>query len=345
VASGSLGNYFFNEIRDLIASGLRELGCHVVVQSESTGLNSDVDLQIIVAPHEFFFLGEGERLRLESWPDNVILVTTEQPSTEWFARARECLHKARAVWDIDFNTTRHLRRMGIACDYLPLGYEPNHDDLNQVARLAQHYGSCFLDEEIKGTASARGPLATRPLDLVFIGGMTRRRELFFTRAAPVLADFNSYIHINGSKSPVIPGKTSYFDTAAAVGLSQRSKILLNIHRGNDVYFEWHRIVMHGLWQKTLVVSEVCSDAPPFKAGVDYVEATLDELPRTLHYYLRTPRGQREAQEIAENGHRTLVEECRLSRFLNALLSHHAQAGAVLSHFESNQGSPIARLLP
>jgi hypothetical protein len=322
------------EIRDLIAAGLRELGCHVVVQSESAGLNTDVDLQIVIAPHEFFFLGQGERLRHESWPDNVILVTTEQPWTKWFARASECLPKAQAVWDIDFQTARHLRRMGIACDHLPLGYVPNHDPLNQVAKLAEHYGSCFLAEEIGSTASARGPLATRPLDLVFIGGMAHRRELFFTHAAPILADFNSYIHINGSNSPVIPGQNSYIDTATAVGLSQRSKILLNIHRGNDVYFEWHRMVMHGLWQKTLVVSEVSSVAPPFKAGVDYVEATLDELPRTLHYFLRTPRGQRQAQEIAENGHETLVKECRLSQFLDLLLSNDARTGTVLSHFES-----------
>jgi hypothetical protein len=102
--------------------------------------------------------------------------------------------------------------------------------------------------------------------------------------------------------------------------------------------------MQGPWQKTLVVSEVCGVAPPFKAGVDYAEATLDELPRTLHYYLRNPRGQREAQEIAENGHETLVAECRLSWFLNALLSHHAQAGVVFSHFESNQGSLVTQRL-
>src|SRR6516165_4872562 len=102
--------------------------------------------------------------------------------------------------------------------------------------------------------------------------------------------------------------------------------------------------MHGLWQKTLVVSEVCSSSLPFMAGVDYVEATLDELPRAPHYYIRNPRGQREAQDIAENGHQALVEERRLSRFLNSSLSDHGRAGIVFAHFEWNQRSPIARLL-
>jgi hypothetical protein len=335
LACNSQGNYFFNQIRDLVASGLRELGCHIVLQSEREGFSSEADLQVIIAPHEFFFLGDGPRLRQCPWPSNVILITTEQPTTPWFAQARECLPQAHAVWDIDFNTTRHLRRLGVACDHLPLGYVPDHEHFERVARLAEHYGSSFLEEHLRSTSGAGGPLARRPLDLVFIGGMTERREAFFTRCAPLLADFKSYIHLFRPDSPLIQGKNAYLDTASVVGLSQRSKILLNIHRADDVYFEWQRIVLHGIWQKTLVVSEECSVAPPFRAGIDFVAATIDDLPDTLCYYLTDPRGRREAQEIAENGHETLVRECRMSRFLKTLLSRHALEGAVLAHFESS----------
>jgi len=336
VASSSLGNYFFHQIRDLIASGLAELGHQVLIEDERDGFRSGVEWRVIVAPHEYFFLGAGESLRHAPWPENVILVSTEQPSTTWFARAWECLPKANAVWDIDYNTAGQLRQRGIVCDYLPLGFVPGHAAFTKVDRLAEHYGSCFLSERVRGTTLAGGPLRQRPLDILFIGGITPRREAFFASAAPSLADHKSYIHLVDTKTPLLQGKNTYMDTATVVGLSQRSKVMLNIHRGDDDYFEWHRIVLLGIWQKTLVVTEKCSVAPPFRAGVDFVEASVDEIPRILRHYLSDPRGQREAEEIAQIGHDTLVGKCRLSRFLGTLLSSRAPAGAVLAHFAECQ---------
>jgi hypothetical protein len=331
--SSSHGNCYFHQIRDLIASGLAELGHDVVRRSEEEGFRDDVDWQVVVAPHEFFCLGQGELLRRSQWPDNVIIVSTEQPSTKWFAIARECLERAHAVWDIDHNTSQRLRELGIAADYLPLGYAPSFADYGRVAELPLHYGTCFLDEEVRRSPAAGGPLHVRPLDLLFVGGNTPRREAFFARAAPALADHRAYIHIFDSLRPSLVGRTTYMDTATVVGLSQRSKVLLNVHHGTDVYFEWQRIVLQGLWQRTLVVSERCSLAPPFRAGIDYVEADLDRIPAVLRYYLDDPRGRIEAQEIADAGHETLVSECRLSRFLEPLLTRQASTGAVLDHFD------------
>ncbi len=333
LASSSLGNCFFDQIRDLLASGLAELGHQVLIEDELDGFRSCVDWRVIIAPHEYFFLGAGESLRQAPWPDNVILVSTEQPSTSWFAQAWECLTKANAVWDIDYKTAGHLRQRGIACDYLPLGFVPGRTVFSKIDRIAKHYGSCFLSERVRGSTQAGGPLRQRPMDILFLGGITPRREAFFARAAPSLADHKSYIHLFDSRTPLLQGKNSYMDTATVVGMSQRSKVLLNIHRGDGVYFEWQRIVLQGIWQKTLVVSEVCSVAPPFRAGVDFVEASVDQIPRILRYYLCDPRGQSEAQEIAQSGHDTLVSECRLGRFLKSLLTQHARAGTVLAQFE------------
>ncbi len=99
------------------------------------------------------------------------------------------------------------------------------------------------------------------------------------------------------------------DTATSVGLAQRSKILLNIHRGADRYFEWHRIVMHGIWNRALVVTEPCGDGPPFQPGVHFVEARLSQIPDVVEYYLTDPKGQAEAQAITLRGFQTLSERC------------------------------------
>jgi hypothetical protein len=340
VLSSSLGNYFFREIRDLVAAGIAELGHEVVLGCEEEGFRDDVDWHVVVAPHEFFFLGKGDVLRQSDWPDNVIIVSTEQPSTMWFAMSRQCLERAHAVWDIDHNTSRKLRRQGIASDYLPLGYAPGFADFGPVGELPLHYGTCYLDEAVLRSPAAGGPLHERPLDVFFVGGDTPRREAFFARAAPALADWRAYLHISDSLQPRLVGKTTHMDTPTVIGLSQRSKILLNVHHGTDVYFEWHRIVLQGLWQRTLVISEPCSPAPPFRAGIDYVEADLDQIPRVLRYYLADPRGRREAQEIADAGHETLVSRCRLSRFLELLLTRHASTGAVLDQFDPNRSREV-----
>ena len=314
---------------------MHELGHEALPWDERDGFQSDVDAHIVVAPHEFFFLGEGEKLRNGPWPDNVILICTEQPSTSWFARARECVSRAAAVWDIDRGAAAHFRAQGIPCEYLPLGYVPGFSELGHVARLPEHYGTCFLAPDVRRAPEHLAPASGRPLDLLFIGTNTPRREAFFARSAPFLADYRSYFHLSPLNSPHIDNKTTYMNTHTAVGLSQRAKILLNIHHGHDTYFEWHRIVMHGLWHKTLVVSEPCSAAAPFHPGVDYIEAPLEDFPRVLRYYLDDPRGRLEAQAIADSGHRTLVEDCRLASTLRALLCSASTNNAFLSQLNSD----------
>jgi len=110
------------------------------------------------------------------------------------------------------------------------------------------------------------------------------------------------------------------NTATAIGLAQRSKIVLNIHHGDDKYFEWHRIVMHGLWQKALVVSESADDAPPFEPGRDFVAASLQEIPHKLTFYLSSREGRDQAQAIANFGYRTLTEKVRLADRLRQALA-------------------------
>ena len=332
VASSSRGNYFFREIRDLIAAGLRELGHSVKLVDERDGLREDDDWQIIVAPHEYFFLGEGEALRDGPWPSNVILVTTEQPSTPWFATAFPCLNKAQAVWDMSFQTARFLRQSGIACDYLPLGFVPGFADFGPVREMPVHYGSGYLGDEVRRSASAGGALAERPIDLLFLGHNTPRRESFFARAAPALSEYRSYFHLSSLGTPHLDGVTTFMNTPTAIGLAQRSKVVLNLHQGDDTYFEWHRIVLHGIWQRALVISEPCGIAPPFRPGIDFVEARLDQIPRVVRHFLGTEAGLQQAQQIVDAGYQTLAGECRMADVLRTLLARPASEGVVLAHY-------------
>jgi glycosyltransferase involved in cell wall biosynthesis len=319
--TNSYGNYFFHEIRDLIASGLRELGFSVDILTEKSGFNSNADWHIVVAPHEFFYLGEDENLCRDVLPENLILVNTEQPSTQWFSLAANYFPIVSFIWDINYDSADRVSEQGFQCDFLPLGFVNNCYLFQEVKQLPENYTTSFLKKDIKNKSFFNEPYINRPIDISFVGCLTPRRDEFFAKAAPVISNYQSYIHFSdGLAVPVVPGLTTHMNTEIVLGLMQRSKIMLNIHHGSDDYFEWHRIVLLGIAQKTLVISESSLSSPIFQPGIHYVETKLQDIPEKIKYYLSTPSGIKEAEAIIEKGYKKLMEECRLTEFLQPLIS-------------------------
>ncbi len=315
----SKGNYFFGEIRDLLAAGLKELGYGVRLSDETHGFNPNTNWHVVIAPHEFFFLGAGGELRRGNLPPNLILVNTEQPSTQWAALSASLFDRATHIWDINAWSAEQIRQKGYEVQVLPLGYVEGFAPYREIKELPYHYGTCFLEPRLRRRSYLSQPWAQRPIDVLFVGGLTPRREAFFAQAAPVFSRYQTYIHLADSRRPIIPGLSTYMNTTTVIGLAQRAKVSLNIHRDRDQYFEWHRVVLLGIWQKNLVISESSQPAPPFVANVDYVETPLQEMLERLEYYLASPQGQREAQEIVEHGYHTLTQHCRLADALRPLL--------------------------
>jgi hypothetical protein len=317
--TSSLGNYFFDEIRDLLAAGLEQLGFVVEIRDERYWFDDDADWHVVIAPHEFFYLGTGRNLLRAEAPAQLILVNTEQPSTQWFSLASDCFWRAHSIWDINYESALLIRSRGHLCSYLTLGYVPGFRPAELVEELPEHYGTCGVGPDIRGRSHAGAAFAERPIDVLFVGHASRRRERFFAKAAPVLSRYRCYLHLSTLGGPVIPGVTTHMNTATVVGLAQRAKIFVNVHHGDDRYFEWHRIVMLGIWQRALVISEPSGAAPPFQAGLDFVETPLDGMAETIDYYLSSSEGSIEAHEITQRGFRTLTESCRLSDCLRRLI--------------------------
>jgi SAM-dependent methyltransferase len=315
----SLGNYFFGEIRDLVCAGLGELGFTVDLRDEQSGFDAAADWHIVLAPHEFFHLGQGEALLRDALPHHLIIVNTEQPSSQWFPLASRCFSRAHSIWDINVDCSRIAMERGYRSRHLPLGYSAHYAGSHHIDCLPENVGTCFLEPEARRFSSAEASWTERPIDVLFVGHLSPRREQFFAEAASTLSRYRCYVHLSSASAPVIPGRTTHLDTATVHGLAQRSKIVLNIHHGRDRYFEWHRIVMHGIWQRALVLTESCGVGPPFEAGLDFVEAPLDQLPATIDHYLATSEGRREGAAIAEHGYRTLTEKVRLADCLRALI--------------------------
>jgi len=317
--TSSQGNYFFDEIRDLLAEGLKELGHTVERRDERNAFATQADWHMVIAPHEFFELGGGKALVQKKWPANLIIFNSEQPSSHWLKLTAKHFDRAAAIWDLDFESSLRLCKSGYACEYVPLGFVSQSVMFKEVARVPLHDETQSLSAEVRDQSGFALPFCKRPIDLLFLGFGSARRERFFAAYAERLKRLQCFFHRPSAMRPMIPGKTTQMNTATTVGLAQRSKIVLNIHHGVDRYFEWHRIVLLGIAQRALVITEPCSIALPFQANIDYVEAPLDQLPDRIEYYLGSAAGKQEAQQLVERGFETLTKGCQLSNLLKPLV--------------------------
>jgi hypothetical protein len=310
----SLGNYFFQEIASVLVAGFEDLDFPVELRFEADGVGGQ-DLHVALAPHELFTLGEGRRLMHLLPLERTILYNTEQPKSRWFGPVRGLLGRTVATWDLDYSSSRLIQADGFPCRYVPLGYSPRLRQLVDSTALPLHYGTCTLPAEWLAASAAGLPWRERPIDVLFVGHLSERRSAIFGELAPTLAQLRCMLHFGDVSRPIIPGVTSYMDTKTAIGLAQRAKIVLNLHHGHGIYFEWHRIVMHGILQGALVLTEPAAFAPPLEVGRHYFVSPVRQLAEQLSGLLLTEAGRERAERVARDGFEALTSSCRIADYL------------------------------
>ncbi|MBQ4492057.1 MAG: hypothetical protein II967_02010, partial [Deltaproteobacteria bacterium] len=325
------GNYFFHDIARLLYSGFQEMGVEAtlnIVGSENECLNPvnlDIPLRIVVAPHEFFlFVPEAA-----AWPLNgerLWRVNTEQIRLGWFVEGARHFGKADLILDFDQGNVRHFLENGLPAQYLPLGFSgfcPGFDGTAAIPLSIATEGLPKTTREWQVNEEPLSePLSARPLDCCFFGAATPRRSEFFARNAALFADFHSYLRLQDMSCPLVSGETTPLDTASASSIVRRSKFSLNLHQSDMLYFEWHRIVLLGMWQGAVVISEPCSASWPLQPGRDYIAAGLADMPVVIEYLLRSSAGMEKAEEVRRNALKTL-RKYSMDVILKGIMKEHA----------------------
>lgn len=316
VYCSSLGNYFITEIADFIAAALTKAGHSVVRLSEQDTPPENLDGHWVVAPHEFFYLGDGEQwAQKRGWLSEVVMVNVEQPQTTWFSKAFHFFRNSKIIFDINVKSSAMMQQLGLPAHWLPLGHLEDYAPFSAKETLPDLRAIASLPDSVRHQLpEIEAPLTERPLDIHFIGTLNKRRELFFAKSARWLSEYRCLLHMPPMGVPFLKGEDQALDTAAAIGISRRSKILLNIHRDDMPYFEWHRMIFHGLWQNTLVMTEPCHEIPGLMAGEHFVACELDEMAQKVEWLLRSPEGQLEAERIRLAGYqafRSLFNSVRI----------------------------------
>lgn len=315
-----------NQFMELIA---RQLGCALAAVGQEVRWMDETDVAaaqacdtaLVVAPHEFFVLGQGRRLlRALTRRGRLVCYNTEQPGSQWLEAALPYLRAARQVWDMNFRTAVTLRANGIPAALVPLGHCPQWtrhmcrpDPLPATPPLES------LDPAVRAPLpeALDLPLADhpRPIDILFVGTISPRRARFFAQAAPVFAQYQCFFYLPEGNRPFTPGDPRTITWPQLAGLALRSKIVLSVHRSDVPYLEWQRLVTLGLECGALPVSETSDPVPGLVAGRHYLEAPLEELPGLCQDILRQGHAQTLARQALTRWRASCLLPDTLSRRL------------------------------
>jgi SAM-dependent methyltransferase len=324
------GNFFVQEIANVVYWQLKALGINAQLRTEESELNELFHIRIFIAPHEFFRLGRGEMWRDLAGAPGSVLYNTEQAQTKRFCAAVPFLIRAPLVLDINFQTAILSRKL--ECNslyymppYLPAcPYTIPELDVSQFRHLR---GYEFSRKPFDWTQHAG--LADRPIDILFVGTGSERRLKAIESLRELTDKYRFlciYIHQTLPLND-INDKTRNVGLRNSRALAQRSKIVLNIHRDWIGGVEWPRMVMQGFWQGACVVSDPCFPDPFFVSGVHFLEEATRHLREMLDWLLGTPEGQLKMNEIAAAGHRRAVSpEARAATLAPMLTALRGVAG-------------------
>lgn len=185
----------------------------------------------------------------QALPDDAILARTivlcvEPPPSDPSDPHLALLRRAGAVFAIDQVAVVTLTRLGVRARLLRPGYTRIHDHFD--------------------------PAADRPIDVLFFGAHTLRRTRYLSRAARVLARLNSAVYLDGPEQSSLAADAKW-------PLLARTKVVVNLHCGDQTRLEWRR-VLDAIHAGAVVVTEHSSGIAPLAAGEHLLVASADSLP-------------------------------------------------------------------
>lgn len=296
------GNFFFTDIATYVSEILRDAGFAVQLLDDHRDLDlSDMEV-VVVAPHEYCVHGPGTTFSTEV-AARVVHVNLEQWQTSWFSLSLDKMLTSRKALDINPLSARGLSRLGIKTGFLPL--LPRKQGVFD-------FGRALPSEQLAGLRAIE-PLtyphhsADRPYDILFVGYLNKRRARALAGLGHILSDYTCFLHAPRFTGPITPDSPNMIGSRDLAQIAQNAKLLLNIHQGESHYFEWHRLVISGIAQGCVPLTEPCVGIGIVKPGEHYLEATLDEMPGIILWLLGTTAGRQEIQRIHENGRRLMAD--------------------------------------
>ncbi len=243
-------NSYFAELAAMLRHELDALGVATRESVDELPSLEPGTASVMVAPHEFAALAPAGLRVGSAQMRSTIAICTEQPGTGWHDRGARLASLAAAVFDINRSGVHALRESGISkAEHLQLGY-------------------CELIERDLG--------GERDVDVCFLGGATERRRRLLARYSGELWRHRCHLGFSDNLRPSGSGTPGFLAGGDKLDLLGRSRVLLNIHRGDDPYFEWARI-LEAIHCGAAVVSERSLNYSPLEPGRHFLAGDIETL--------------------------------------------------------------------
>jgi hypothetical protein len=167
------------------------------------------------------------------------------------------LRRAGDIFAFDPRTRLALDRLEVSCRLLRPGYSASLDRFD--------------------------PDAERPIDLAFVGARTERRVRHLDQAAGVLARHRSVVSFHAADPA--RGDRATASSEARPALLSQTKIVLNLHGGDDDALEWRQVI-DAVHAGAVVVSEHSHGIAPLLPGEHLLVASADAVPYVAETLLR-----------------------------------------------------------
>ena len=250
---------------------------------------------VLIAPHEHAIIAGPDGIPTAILP-RTVCICTEQPGTSWFRDAARIATRCGAVFDISPRGAELMRDQGIRAVHLPLGYSPLWDRFTGAAE--------------------------RPIDVAFLGGATGKRERLLGACAPELAKHRCHLVLGDNSRTNADSSNSFLAGSDKLELLARSRLLLNLHRGESPYFEFMR-VLEAIHCGAAVLSEWSRDYEPLVPGEHFLSARPEAVPELVKELL-SDEEQRAA--LALRAHAFIREQLPLRRSAERLVAAAEQLG-------------------
>ena len=299
-------NAFFHEIAEALRFELEAIGVDSSVHEGELLEPSPGAVSVILPPHEYARLAPG-RVRPSDFR-GAICICAEQPESPWFGTNLRFARAADAVFDLNRRGVDAMRRIGIRGEHLQLGYTRRWD---------------------------RFSTSPRDIDVAFLGSSTPRRDRLLAAYAERLWRRRAELVISDNRRPNLETSTSFLAGDDKLRLLARSKLLLNIHREREPYFEWLR-ALEAIHCGALLVSERSSDCDPLLPGTHFFVGRAENLPQLVEGLLEN---EERCQAVAAEAYGFIRSELPMRPAAERLAAVAAEIAARRSR------KPPARRLP
>jgi hypothetical protein len=255
------GSPFMTELLAAVSSAIADCG-HVAELAFDRFPPLREDCVYVVIPHEFHAWGDPAGFPDPRQRARTIALCTENPGTEWFDATYRLVGEFGRAVSINRSSAAELRRRGIKCEHLQLGYVPQWDT--------------WLGD----------PRAERDIDVLYLGAADRRRDPLMARLGGGLWARRCQFLIPPLEPRTRP-RPDFLKGEAKYLRLRSSRTLLNLHRTRSSALEWMRF-LEAICNGCVVVSEPCQDNEPLIPGEHFLAADAGRIVDAIEGLLDNP---------------------------------------------------------